>query len=143
MDCVGCIVPYKGEERQNGRVSISAIRAETGVTHLSLNALRIRSTSSSRWKAFASRLSSFSISPSSGVLVPGVVVLVAGVVDAEGLSDMAITTQRDLGYDTVSYNERPRHALMRIRRRRTMCAVYTSCGTMSVCYKRGGGTLEA
>ena len=83
-------------------MSIGAMLTETGVTHLSLNALRMRSTSNSRWKAFASRLSSFSISPSSGVLVPGVGVLVAGVVDAEGLSDMAITTQSDLGYGTVS-----------------------------------------
>lgn len=36
-------------------------------TYLSLNALRIRSTSSSRWNADASRLNSFSISRSSSL----------------------------------------------------------------------------
>jgi hypothetical protein len=46
-------------------------------THLSLNALKIRSTSSSRWKADASRLRSFSSSVSD-------IDCSMGVVDEEG-----------------------------------------------------------
>lgn len=53
-------------------------------TYLNLNALRIRSTSISRWKAEASRLSNFSISTSS--VFAGVDEEAAGV--DEGLLDM-------------------------------------------------------
>ena len=41
---------------------------ERMTAHLSLKALRMRSTSTSRWNAFASRLSSLSISASAGGL---------------------------------------------------------------------------
>ena len=63
-------------------------------TYLSLKALRIRSTSNSRWKAVASRLRSLSMSTASGAADlegAGVAagVLLAGVEDDEGLSDMA------------------------------------------------------
>ena len=54
----------------------------------------MRSTSSSRWKAVASRFSSFSISAASGTTdfegaAVAAGVLLAGVEDDEGLSDMA------------------------------------------------------
>ena len=54
-------------------------------THFSLNALRIRSTSISRWKAVASRLSNFSMSASSTF---GVACLLVALDDDEACPDM-------------------------------------------------------
>lgn len=60
-------------------------------THFSLNALRIRSTSISRWKADASRLSSLSSSASE----------IAGVGAEEGLFDGDFDDEEDAVVDMV------------------------------------------
>lgn len=52
------------ERRQQFPVDLNKSGLIIERTYLSLNALRIRSTSTSRWKADASRLSSFSSSAS-------------------------------------------------------------------------------
>ena len=75
---------------------------------MSLKAFKMRSTSSSRWKALASRLSNFSISATSGVAAleaeaEAAGVLLLGVDDDDGLLDMLEVLQDN----QVSINGRP------------------------------------
>lgn len=64
-------------------------------THLSLKALRIRSTSSSRWKADASRLKSLSIS-ASDVLAGGGIALLEEGVEAAAVEEEAMVVEEQV-----------------------------------------------